>query len=86
MLLPPLDAAGDEEALRIGSEAISYRRLRDAAATVARVAAMNLLDRSNVTISGLNGGLDPSTPRVGVVSGAYGRLARRAFIELARRG
>ncbi|HEV7175993.1 MAG TPA: acyl-CoA synthetase [Solirubrobacteraceae bacterium] len=35
-LLPPLDSAGDKEAVRFGERALSYRELRDVAAQLAR--------------------------------------------------
>ena len=50
-----------------------YERFRNLAA-FSDVAAEAMLDRSNVTLSGSGGGLDPAQARVALVSGNYFRL------------
>ncbi len=49
----------------------NYEKFRDHAKLFSGIAAICLLDRSNVTINGSGGGLDAATVGVGLVSGTY---------------
>jgi predicted permease len=49
----------------------AYEKFRDHADVFSGIAAICLLDRSNVTINGPGGGLDAATVGVGLVSGTY---------------
>src|SRR4029450_4412092 len=48
-----------------------YTRLRDETGVFAGLAAMNIFDRSNITLSGAGGGTDPGRARVAIVTGNY---------------
>ncbi|HYL75558.1 MAG TPA: ABC transporter permease [Bryobacteraceae bacterium] len=49
----------------------TYEKFRQVPGVFDGIAAICLLDRSNITINGTGGGLDSATVRVGLVSGTY---------------
>ena len=63
-LLPPA-RTNDELAYE------AYTRLRDEAAVLSGLAAMNVFDRSNIAVSGPGGGADAGRARVAIVTGNY---------------
>ena len=48
-----------------------YTRIRDESGAFSGVAAMNIFDRSNITMSGSHGGTDAGRARVAIVTGNY---------------